>query len=723
MARRHPIRALPGPRRTGLCVSIFAALSLFAAPSAQAAVPQIGAVWSSEVFATSAKLRAEINPEGAATAYHFDYIADAAYQANLNASREGFFGAAKAPAGTDPSVGSGTSVKAVFQTLGSLAPETAYRYRVVAHSTAGTVETARAFTTQSLAGASLLLDGRGWEMVSPIDKNGGAIQGPGQNFGGDVLQAAASGEAVTYSSSASFAEGAQSAPSASQYISARAPSGWSTQNITAPGLAGAYGDHPDGVPYQLFSEDLARGLLLNGRRCAEGEECPRSYSLWEGGAFTELPEASGVRFEGASPDLRHIVLGTDAGLEEWSGEAPVTLSPAPSAALAAQSGAVSEDGSRVYFTEAGNLYLSQDGQSLQPDESVGGGGEFQTASADGAVAFFTKGQHLYRYLAGATASDITPSGGVLGVLGASADGSQVYYATGSGVFLWNAGTSTLVAAPVAARPAAQESDWPPATGTARVSADGAYLAFLSTASLTGYDNTDQHTGEPDSEVYLYDAAADELTCASCNPTGERPLGRSTIPGAIANGKAPGATDSYKPRALSANGRRLFFDSGDAIVLTDTNDAPDAYEWEAAGVGTCAKPLGCVGLISGGRSSEGASFVDASTDGHDAFFLTDGSLRDPEGMAITPEGNVDPGSVDLYDAREGGGFSEPEMPIACEGDACQSLVPEPEDPDPGTLLSSTANPPPTLPKPRKCKQGFARRHGRCARKAHHKRGHK
>src|SRR6202043_1120723 len=51
---------------------------------------------------------------------------------------------------------------------------------------------------------------------------------------------------------------------------------------------------------------------------------------------------------------------------------------------------------------------------------------------------------------------------------------------------------------------------------AQVSHDGAYLAFMSDRSLTGYDNRDVVSGQPDEEVYLYHAS--HLTCASCNPT-------------------------------------------------------------------------------------------------------------------------------------------------------------------------------------------------------------
>ena len=43
--------------------------------------------------------------------------------------------------------------------------------------------------------------------------------------------------------------------------------------------------------------------------------------------------------------------------------------------------------------------------------------------------------------------------------------------------------------------------------TSRVSPNGRYLAFMSQRPLTGYDNRDAATGQPDQEVFLYDAAA------------------------------------------------------------------------------------------------------------------------------------------------------------------------------------------------------------------------
>ncbi len=738
-------------------VALLAAMAAMALPATvpAASPPTLGPTWAGDVFATSARLHTEITPGGAATSYHFDYITAAAFEANIDGGKDGFTGAAKAPTGLDPTVGSGATAIAVSQPLSALLPETSYRYRPVAKNSFGTVfSPALTITTQGFASGGSLLDGRGWEMVSPVEKNGGQVDAPETVAAGGVYQAAAQGGAVTYSSASSFGSGGQGAPQGSQYIATRDSSGWATENITTPMLSASYGSGPVGVPYQIFSGDLTRTLLLNGRHC-RGEAppggCPianppltgsgapagyQNYYLRDSSplgfealigagdlATTFLASAQfDLAFAGASADLRHVVLSTCAALtpnaieipdgegcdEEsanlygWSeGELellnllPAQSQGAPGAALAAPSGAISADGSRVYFTEDANLYLREGNTTKQPDGDVLGSGEFRAASADGSVAFFTKAQHLYRYEALAdAATDLTPAGGVVGVLGASADGSHLYYATASGIFLRHGATTSAVA------PATDAGNYPPAAGVARVSADGTRLVFLSTAPLTGFDNTDQKTGKADSQLFLYDATADALTCVSCNSSGARPIGPSSIPGAYSNGSAPGSTNAYKPRALSADGNRLFFDSIDALVLGDTNAEQDVFEWEAQGTGSCTRVGGCLALISSGKDARPASFIDASADGADAYFLTDRSLAP-----------ADPGSVDLYDARVGGGFPAPFSPIPCEGDACQSLPSEPEDPAVTTLVSGPGNPAVRYPKRGKKhkKQQQKRRH--------------
>jgi len=613
-----------------------------------------------------------------------------------------------------------------------------------------------------LLGASFaraaLPDERGWEMVSPVDKNGGQVDPPGGVAGGGVMQAALGGGAVTYDSATSFGSDAAGAPVASQYLGSRVGESWTTQNLTAPTVSGSYDFSDQGVPYQIFSPDLARALLFNGKHCrGEASGCAVSnpplagtnapsgyqdYYLREGGRFEALIEASDiaglgldpdtfdVRLAGASPDLKTVVLSTcsrltadavdgcgagKANLYEWTQGGGLTLiNGAPGAVLAAPSGAVAKGGSGVYWTDTNddNLYLFEGTSSTQVDLAAGGGGVFQTASADGSVAFYTKGGHLWRYVEG-TSTDLTPGGGVVGVLGTSADGEVAYFQDGSALERW-AGAVTAVAS---GSEAADSSTYPPATGAARVSADGTRLVFVSEEQLTGYDNTDQNTGLPDSEVFLFDATGGGLVCASCNPSSEQPVGPATIPGSVPNGTAPGSTDIYKPRVLSANGRRVFYTSADALSKSDSNANPttdegvdDVYEWEAAGEGTCSQAEGCISILSNGSLPEGASFADASADGSDAYILTSASLV-----------HTDPGSQDLYDVRVGGGFVEPIPPIPCEGDACQLLPPVPRNPTLATLVPGAGNPPVDYHK--YCRKGYVKRRAICVRRGkHHRRRH-
>ena len=694
--------------------------------------PQISSVAVEEVSATGAKLRGAVNPNATTTTYRFEYLSEAAYQANISASVDPFQGAAFAPASGNGTVGSGGTPVTVSQHLSGLTPSTAYRYRLRASNIAG--ETAfsvvHPFGTEPPTNSFELLDHRGWEMVSPIEKNGGAIQAPGSIFGGGVFQAAGGGGAITYSSADSFGAGSQGAPAGGQYLAVRGEGGWSSANLTTPLLSGSYGDAPQGVPYQLFSSTVASGLLSNGERCRgdAGGECPvlnpplpgtgapagyRDYYRRNGsGGFESIltqadllhtalgPDQFELRLVASTPELDHVVLSSCAALApdaievatpggcdpasqnlyEWSGGnlvlvnlLPGETSGTPGAVIAAGAGAISTDGSRIYFRVGTDLYLRQGAATKLVDESTTGP-EFQAASTEGGTAYILDGGNLDRYeAANESLTPLTSSAAVEGVLGVSGDGSRVFYAEPTGIFLREGSTTSQIAAGPP-----EDTNWPPATGAARVSSDGHYLVFLSESELTGYPNE----GNP--EVFLYGPAGSgsaTLACVSCNPTGERSVGGATIPGAVANGSGSGAFDAYKPRVLSAEGGRVFFDSKDALVAQDTNNHPDVYEWERAGIGTCGQADGCIQLISTGRSGEASTFLDASADGSDAFFLTSESIYP-----------LDPGSYDVYDARVGGGFTVPPSQIPCDGDSCQVLPEAPEDPTPGTLVANSGNPP-------------------------------
>ena len=367
-------------------------------------------------------------------------------------------------------------------------------------------------------------------------------------------------------------------------------------------------------------------------------------------------------------------------------------------------------------------------------------------------------------------SDLTPangteSAGVNGVvLGASEDGSYVYFVAdgilGDGaqhgaahgdcrvneaeapvqrcnLYLYHEGTTKLVAV----LSGMDSADWGAgylAAPTARVSPDGRYLAFMSERSLTGYDNRDALSGQPDEEVYLYDASSEHLTCASCDPTGARPHGREWK--SLENGlvgdifvwyaktwlaaNIPTWTPEtyekalYQSRYLSDSGR-LFFNTLDGLVPKDANSQQDVYEYEPEGVGPegaqCApaaasgsevyrpqheyeaegqkgtEGAGCVALISSGTSGEESAFMEASQTGGDVFFITHAHLV---------PGTIENG-VAMYDAHECTTASpcthETETPPQCDtAEGCRP-APEPQPsiygPPSSATFSGPGNPTP------------------------------
>jgi hypothetical protein len=219
--------------------------------------------------------------------------------------------------------------------------------------------------------------------------------------------------------------------------------------------------------------------------------------------------------------------------------------------------------------------------------------------------------------------------------------------------------------------------------TSRVSPDGRLLAFQSELPLTGYDNVPASGACPlpeyendvlggyfnaegrCMEVYEYDESSGRLVCASCDPSGLPPTGQSIVPEVphlfeTVNGWE---SSTVQQRYLLDDGR-LFFDSEDALLGQATDGKRNVYEYEPEGVGGCAASGAgsCLYLISTGASSQGSSFLDASADGRDVFFLTREQL-------VAQDGDE---AIDVYDAREGGGFAEAQAP-PCAGEACKPAI--------------------------------------------------
>ncbi len=224
---------------------------------------------SRDVTASSASLGALIDPLENPTEYHFEYLTEAAYQANLAARREGFQGAAVAPS-PDGSVGSVEEGHPVSETIQGLEAGTSYRYRVVAHNHCNPLASgetcevdgpALTFMTQAaLANSEFVLpDGRQWEMVSPPNKYGAEINQPGW-LGASVERAASDGEAIAYPTIAGPEPDSQGNGRMSQFLSRRTPTGWTTANIAIP-HGGPTDTFLPGQDYVFFSENLERAVV------------------------------------------------------------------------------------------------------------------------------------------------------------------------------------------------------------------------------------------------------------------------------------------------------------------------------------------------------------------------------------------------------------------------------------------------------------------------------
>jgi hypothetical protein len=459
------------------------------------------------------------------------------------------------------------------------------------------------------------------------------------------------------------------------------------------GFAGA----TDDFSHVIFT---ARGALREGDPVAAGQ------NLYEWVRGEGLRLVSVLPTESAAPPTGTTAFGP-AGNECLTG--PTILR-----------NAISADGSNIFWTRGTTttqLMARINGtQTVQLDKTQGGSGPagngvFWAASDDGSIVYFTaQGKltagagngDLYRYdfeaPVGSRLTDIAKAGLVQGVLGASEDGSSVYFAAASvldaeegptgevasagqpNLYLWSeAGGIEFIST----LEASDSTDWSarPNNQTARITPDGGALAYLSRRPLTGFDNRAQAGGgAPVSELFVYDAGENELRCASCNPTGSRPLGPAAVP--------TWWSPFEQPRYLSNSGARTFFESEDSLDPRDKNGKTDVYEFELAGEGSCSEAAptfspdddGCLALVSSGTQAAPSVLVDASPAGVDVFFST------PQRLTWEDRDQ----RYDIYDARSSGGFPEPPSPPApCFGEACRPPVSSPP-PSPAPPASSQTN---------------------------------
>jgi hypothetical protein len=316
-------------------------------PEETPAAPVVDGVSAQGVSPESERLSAQIDPRGAETEYYFQYgSVDCAVRPD---------------ACVDVGVGklaAGFGDQGVTVEVGGLAPATAYYYRVLASSAVGAGEGVPSLDTfTTLASASVLPDGRAWEMVSPPEKHGAAVEEISPARRG-VIQAAAGGGAIAWLASGPLVgepEGSRSFEP-TPLISRRGPDGWQTQSLETPHYEGRGILDPSPSEYRFFSPELSLSLVAPTEpafKVGEVFEHPplsaqaseKTLYLREEHApgpagFVPLVDAgddtagtkfgNGLEFLGATSDLGHVVFESKvaltaawpsaAGLYEWEAQ-------------------------------------------------------------------------------------------------------------------------------------------------------------------------------------------------------------------------------------------------------------------------------------------------------------------------------------------------------------------------------------------------------------------
>jgi NHL repeat len=416
--------------------------------------------WVSNVSAHSATLNAELNPLGVEAEAWLEYGISEGYGQVVPLAN----------------LGEGFNPVLRQATVTGLQAATTYHYRFSARDTRdGKVYTVhgvdRTFTTQ-LGGLGFQLpDDRVWELVSPPDKHGARLVGGGEF----QIQASADGNGLAYQSYLSpetDPEGNRILEPSMNLAHRQTDGSWRSKDITTPNEYVTQLALGAGGEYKLFNSDLSKALLepLSGTPLspeASSERAPYLRENTEPPAYTPLVtgkepyanvppgtkfgggpgEAKGnVHVEAASSDFQHFGLVSGVPLVEIEGPPPigktlyewssgqiepVSVSPADEGGeiVAGDSigsgrrsvdGALSRDGSRVFWSTVGALYLRYNateapsvisgGKCTEPEKACtvridvkkqpgpNGPGTpspvFQGASDDGTVVFFTDSQQL-----------------------------------------------------------------------------------------------------------------------------------------------------------------------------------------------------------------------------------------------------------------------------------------------------------------------------------------
>jgi len=588
------------------------------------------------------------------------------------------------------------------------------------------------------AAAPALAAERAYELVTPPGSAGKVLPGSGAST--------PDGNTVCFDAEHALGEAPGNGEIAPEgHCAWRTASGWDTKWVTGPAVVEPKGGYGSAVFFVssdgsrvAFATDKGIDPDYPGGVPGSGTPPAQSAYMWEAAgtprwlapvpepirdpAFNRLPLAAsedvtrGLFQSGLS--LVPQDTNTDMDVYEWTADgirlvtrdasgAAVGGSLAPNGVFSSDSthtqpGTMSRDGSRVFFQHTGpvlggepaaqNVFM-RDGDEVRHVSPRRGGDTpqdvtFAGASEDGETVYLQtseqmtpeakdSGPAIYRYDVGSDTLSLAASDASGGVsfLGLSADGSTLVYRT---EYPWNlvvkrGGVTTTLGALDVLDVFEYYTGGSPglASRGLRIAEDGSSVVFSAKGAF------DDVVTPGVTQAYRW-SPGEGVSRLSVPVDGAQPTVASTI-GNYSVGSPN--YEEWRPRAVGlantlhgfpllgrviADDGRVFFESIERLVEADVNDYVDVYEWQD----------GAIRLISPGTQQAHALYHDNSVDGNTVFFVTSARL--------IPELDRN-GTTDLYAARVGGGFPLPEVPVECEGEACQGSAP----PEPRRETSATS----------------------------------
>ncbi len=315
---------------------------------AGAGPPSVDGVYAQSLSASSERVTASVDPDGASTTYYVQYGRASCVEEPAVCLDQ--------PAPPGAVVGSGFGDESVSEELSGLVPNTTYYYRVVAtneHGVSESPQNGETFFATLPSAEGVLADHRQWEMVSPPEKHGATVEPISRE--GALIQASTNGDAISWTASSPVTSEGQGdrRPEPVQVLSGRSSEGWSSEDIATPHTKGEGYEPGEATEYRFFSPELSSALVqpqvpkeplenpplapaarektMYVRDDASGEFQPLVTAANDS---TGTPFGGKLEFEGATPDLSHVVFGSEVpllagtvgeGLYEWESGSPLTL--------------------------------------------------------------------------------------------------------------------------------------------------------------------------------------------------------------------------------------------------------------------------------------------------------------------------------------------------------------------------------------------------------------